>query len=74
MRLIYATVEGLPYEFLEDEAVELYLSLQAGLREAGVDIEKLKALPAPKGSQAFNEGDGSDGVTFFGNWPVLTDC
>ena len=72
MKLIGIELEGLPYEFSEDEAIELYTSLYTGLMNAGVDVEKLKTLPAPKGSRKFKQGP-SD-TAFFGQWPVQTDC
>ena len=72
MKLIDVELEGLPYEFTEDEAIELYTSLHTGLLNAGFDVEKLKTLPAPKGTRKFNQGP-SD-MAFFGQWPVQTDC
>jgi len=72
VKLIDVELEGLPYEFTEDEAIELYTSLHTGLLNAGFDVEKLKTVPTPKGTRKFNQGP--SGTAFFGHWPVQTDC
>nr|WP_163503973.1 hypothetical protein [Halomonas socia] len=72
MKLVNVEIGGLPYEFTEDEAVELYTSLHAGLSSAGINVKKLKARSAAKRHSKMNR-DGGD-IAFFGQWPVQTDC
>ncbi len=70
MKLIYATLGGLPHEFLEEEAVELYLALREGLTTAGIDADELSdkhSRPVAKATMATPPG-----VAFFGHLP--TDC
>lgn len=75
MKLIYATLDGLPHEFLEEEAVDLYLALREGLSEAGIDADQLSAKhsrPVAKATMATPPG-----VAFFGRLPtdhLPTDC
>lgn len=71
MKLIEVDIEGLPYEFTENEATELYTALYNGLQSAGADMGKLKKEAMKRGRKSKKH---SGDVAFFGNWPVQTDC
>lgn len=55
MKLVTLSYQGQETELDEHEAKELYVALQAGMKEAGIDTQQLSTFKRPIGAQSFSD-------------------